>query len=53
MIAGALGVWRGETAFAFGLSKAFNDGRTVVKGGATFTNRSSTFGANVGVGYQF
>jgi autotransporter adhesin len=53
MIAGALGVWRGQTAFAFGLSKAFNDGHTVVKGGATYTDRSSTFGANVGVGYQF
>jgi autotransporter adhesin len=53
MIAGGIGVWRGETAVALGLSKAFNDGHTVVKGGATFTNRSSTFGANMGVGYQF
>jgi len=53
MIAGAMGVWRDETAFAIGLSKAFNDGHTVVKGGGTFTSRSSTFGANVGIGYQF
>ncbi|MGN6620156.1 MAG: YadA family autotransporter adhesin, partial [Sphingomonas sp.] len=53
MIAGGIGAWRDEAAFAFGVSKAFNDGHTVVKGGATFTRRSERFGANVGVGYQF
>lgn len=53
MIAGGIGVWRNESAFALGLSKAFNDGHTVVKGGATMTTRSNMFGANIAVGYQF
>jgi len=53
MIAGAFGVWRGETAFAIGVSKTADDGHAVIKGGATVTSRSSTFGMNVGVGYQF
>jgi hypothetical protein len=29
------------------------DGHTVVKGGATVTTRSSTVGAQLGIGYQF
>jgi autotransporter adhesin len=53
MIAGGIGVWRDETAVALGLSKAFRDGHTVVKGGATMTTRSNTFGANIAIGYQF
>jgi autotransporter adhesin len=53
MIAGAFGVYRDETSFAFGASKIFNDGHTIVKGGATFTTRSAQVGANVGIGYQF
>jgi autotransporter adhesin len=55
MIGGAIGVYQNETAIALGASKVFNDGRTVVKGGATYveTSRGSTFGANVGIGYQF
>ncbi len=53
MIAGGMGVYRDQTAFAIGASKIFNDGHTIVKGGATYTDRSSTFGANVGIGYQF
>jgi len=53
MIAGGFGVYRDETAFAIGASKIFNDGHTVVKGGASFTSRSGTVGANLGIGYQF
>lgn len=55
MIGGAIGVYQNETAFALGVSKVFGDGRTVVKGGATYveTSRGSTFGGNVGIGYQF
>jgi autotransporter adhesin len=53
MIAGGIGVWRDEAALAVGLSKAFRDGHTVVKTGATMTTRSNTFGANVAIGYQF
>lgn len=53
MVAGSMGVYRDRTAFAIGASKAFNDGHTVIKGGATYTSYGSTFGANVGIGYQF
>ncbi|HYC94321.1 MAG TPA: YadA-like family protein [Sphingomicrobium sp.] len=53
MVAGGFGVYRGETAFAVGLSKASDDGRFILKGGATISTRSSHIGANVGVGYQF
>jgi autotransporter adhesin len=53
MIAGAFGVWRGEAAFAFGLSTASREGNLVFRGGATVATRSSTFGVNIGFGYQF
>jgi autotransporter adhesin len=53
MIAGGIGVWRDEAAISLGLSKAFTDGHTIVKGSATMTTRSNTFGASVAVGYQF
>jgi autotransporter adhesin len=53
MIAGSFGVYRNETSFAFGASKAFNDGRTMVKAGATISTRTGMVGANIGLGYQF
>lgn len=52
MIAGGFGVYRDQTAFAFGASKAFNDEHTVVKMGGSIDSRG-TAGANVGIGYQF
>jgi autotransporter adhesin len=48
----AVGSWRSETAFALGASKAFDDGRTVFKAGATFDSRGSG-GLNAGLGWQF
>jgi autotransporter adhesin len=48
----AIGAWGGQTAFAFGASKIFGDGRTVFKAGASFDSRGSG-GANAGIGWQF
>ncbi len=53
MIAGGFGIWRYETALAVGISKMFDDGHTIFKGATTMSTRSNTFGANVGIGYQF
>jgi autotransporter adhesin len=55
MIAGAVGVYGDKTAIAIGASKIFNGGQAVMKGGATYTetSRGGTFGANVGIGWQF
>ena len=52
MIAGGISAYRDQTAFAFGASKAFNDGHTIVKASGTVDTRG-TAGAAVGVGYQF
>jgi len=48
----AVGTWRSEAAFAFGASRALDDGRTVFKAGAAFDSRG-TGGVNAGVGWQF
>ena len=52
MIGVAIGHWRGETAFAIGASKVFDDGHTVFRAGATFDHRGSG-SANAGIGWQF
>jgi len=52
MVALGAGTYQGASAVAFGFSKAFDDGHTVVKFGATYDNRGKV-GANGGVGYQF
>ena len=51
MIAGSVGSWQNEVAFAVGASKILGD-QTVVKAGATMSARG-TGGFNAGVGYQF
>jgi autotransporter adhesin len=51
MVGMGIGSWQGQTAIAFGLSRAFEDGRTVIKASANFT-RYGTGGA-VAVGWQF
>ncbi len=52
MIAGGVGYYDGQTAFAIGGSRVSDDGRIIVKAGATYNTRGRA-GANVGVGYQF
>jgi autotransporter adhesin len=52
MLALAGGTYRGEASFAVGASKAFVDGHTVLKMGATYGTHASV-GASAGLGYQF
>jgi autotransporter adhesin len=52
MLAMAAGTYQGQSAFALGLSRVLDNGRTVVKAGATYDTRQRV-GANVGVGFQF
>lgn len=52
MIAIGGGVYLNGSAVAFGFSKAFNDGHTVVKLGGTYDS-SRNAGASGGIGYQF
>ncbi|MDJ0275845.1 YadA-like family protein [Sphingomonas sp. 2R-10] len=52
MVAIGGGTYRGQSAIAFGASRAFNDGRAVVKVGGTYDSQGYG-GANAGVGFQF
>lgn len=52
MLAFGAGTYRGQSAFAVGLSRVMDDGRTVIKVGATYDTQERA-GANVGVGFQF
>ena len=52
MVAMAGGTYQGQSAFALGLSKAMNDGHTVVKLSGTYDTQGRAGGA-AGVGYQF
>jgi len=52
MIGGAIGHYRGETAFALGASSTFNDGRGVAKIGATLDGRGHG-GFSAGAGFSF
>jgi autotransporter adhesin len=52
MIAMAGGTYQGQSAFALGMSKAMNDGHTVVKLSGTYDTQGRAGGA-AGVGYQF
>ena len=52
MVGGAIGHYRGETAFAIGASSTFNDGRGVVKAGATIDTHGKG-GFNAGAGFSF
>jgi autotransporter adhesin len=44
--------WQGEGALAVGMSRASNDGRFMIRAGATYNSRSQG-GANAGVGFAF
>ncbi|WP_156677945.1 YadA family autotransporter adhesin [Sphingomonas profundi] len=52
MVAFAGGTYRGQSAFALGLSKAMDDGHTVVKLSGSYDTQNRVGGA-AGVGYQF
>ncbi len=52
MVAIGGGTYRGQSAIAFGASRAFNDGRAVVKVGGSYDSQGYG-GANAGVGFQF
>ena len=52
MIAIAGGTYGGQSAFALGFSKAFNDGSTVVKLSGSYDSQGRA-GAAGGIGYQF
>jgi autotransporter adhesin len=52
MVGLGVGTWQGESAIAVGLSKATDDGRFVLKAGASYNSRSQG-GANAGVGWAF
>ena len=52
MVGGGIGYYRGQTAFALGASTTFNDGRGVVKAGATLdTHGKGGFSAGAGFGF--
>ena len=52
MVGGGIGHYRGQTAFAVGVSSTFNDGKGVVKvGGTVDTNGHGGF--NAGAGFAF
>jgi autotransporter adhesin len=52
MLAFGAGTYQGQSAFALGLSRVMDDGRTVIKAGATYDTQKRV-GANAGVGFQF
>ncbi len=52
MVAVGGGTYAGQSAFAVGMSKAFNDGHTVVKLSGTYDSQGKA-GASGGIGYQF
>jgi autotransporter adhesin len=53
MVGGAVGHYRGQTAFAIGMSSSLgNEGRTVVKAGATIDTHGRG-GFNAGAGFAF
>lgn len=52
MMAGAIGHYRGETAFAIGYSGAFNDGRAVLKINGSLDTRGYA-GISTGAGFAF
>jgi autotransporter adhesin len=52
MVAIGAGTFQGESAIALGASTVLNDGRTVLRIGATLDTRSRA-GANAGVGWSF
>lgn len=52
MVAGAVSHYRGETAFAMGVSSAFNDGAGIVKFGGSIDTRGHA-GVTAGAGFSF
>ena len=52
MVAIGGGTYAGQSAVAVGMSKAFNDGHTVVKLSGTYDSQGRAGGAG-GIGYQF
>jgi autotransporter adhesin len=52
MLAFGAGTYRGQSAFAIGLSRVMDDGKTIVKFGATYDTQERA-GVNAGVGFQF
>ncbi len=52
MVAGAVGHYRGQTAFALGASAAFNDGRAVAKFNGSVNTRGHA-GISAGAGFAF
>jgi autotransporter adhesin len=52
MLAFGAGTYQGQSAFALGLSRVMDDGKTVIKAGATYDTQKRV-GANAGVGFQF
>lgn len=52
MVGGGIAHYRGETAFALGMSTTFSDGRGVVKAGATVDTRGNG-GFSAGAGFSF
>ena len=52
MLALGAGTYGGQSAFALGLSRVMDDGRTIFKAGATYDTQDRA-GANLGVGFQF
>jgi autotransporter adhesin len=52
MVGLGVGTWQGESAVAFGASAATDNGRFIVRAGATYNSRGQG-GANAGVGFGF
>jgi hypothetical protein len=52
MLSLGAGTYGGQSAFAMGLSRIMDDGRTILKAGATYDTQERT-GANLGIGFQF
>ena len=52
MVGGAVGHYRGETAFAIGMSTSFSDGQGVIKAGGTLDTHGKG-GFSAGAGFSF
>jgi autotransporter adhesin len=52
MLAFGAGTYQGQSAFALGLSRVMDDGRTIFKAGVTYDTQQRV-GANAGFGIQF
>jgi len=52
LVSAGVGAFAGEAAMAFGVSRVFDDGHTIIKAGVTYDSQGQV-GGNAGIGYQW